>query len=740
MQINVTFDASVNSAPAAFKTAVNYVVGILDAAFTNNVTINIKVGWGEVGGRTIDPGDIGESETAIAPSYNFTTITSALLANANSPVQAAADTTLPPTDVTNGGVFDIGRAEAKALGLVAANDSGNDGWVGFASVDDNGNPIDWSFTPNVKPSAGQYYLIGTVEHEIAEVLGRHSILGGTGDHYTNAYGVEDLFRYSAPGVRQLSPGGTHSTGYFSIDGGLTNLGNWNADPNSGDLGDWYSGFGPAGGGPGPAGNDAFNDFSFDGVINPLTQSDLTVMNVLGWNPSEPANFVINGETYFIASGNTVGHLVVEPGGKLVVGAGGISEAALLDGGDGQIFLGGTADDTMIDTGSTLTVASGATLNGVVIAGGTLDLKDGALTATTPIAFHGPGGTLDIEAATAPSNIISGFVAGDSIDFIGAPVGAHPAWQLLAGNVLSIFEHNKTYLFQFDPSQDFSGQTFHVTGDGSGGTLVFLDPAVLSVTTSGSGIAAGTGDLNAGHLVTLTLNTNEAINVDTTGGTPTLTLNDGGVASYTGGSGSNALTFAYTVASGQNTPDLAVTAVNLNGATAQDANGHDAILAGAVGNPAGTLQIDTTAPLQTGIEVTPANTSVVPGATITITLNFSEPVVVTGGSPTLTLNDGGAAVYDAAATLALGNADKLVFDQLVPPSPVATLMLSVSSLDTHGAVVSDLAGNPADVSHVTASFPGTAVNVELPFFVGTPDQGASSVQTQVALAPSDFHLL
>ncbi len=49
-----------------------------------------------------------------------------------------------------------------------------------------------------------------------------------------------------------------------------------------------------------------------------------------------------------------------------------------------------------------------------------------------------------------------------------------------------------------------------------------------------------------------------------GGTPTLTLNDGGTATYTGGSGTNALTFSYTVAAGQNTADLAATAVNLNG--------------------------------------------------------------------------------------------------------------------------------------------------------------------------------
>ena len=82
------------------------------------------------------------------------------------------------------------------------------------------------------------------------------------------------------------------------------------------------------------------------------------------------------------------------------------------------------------------------------------------------------------------------------------------------------------------------------------------PSVSSVATSGTGITAGTGDLGAGSVVTLTLNMNEAVTV--AGGTPTLTLNDGGTATYTGGTGTNALTFSYTVAAGQNTADLAVT--------------------------------------------------------------------------------------------------------------------------------------------------------------------------------------
>jgi large repetitive protein len=69
-----------------------------------------------------------------------------------------------------------------------------------------------------------------------------------------------------------------------------------------------------------------------------------------------------------------------------------------------------------------------------------------------------------------------------------------------------------------------------------------------VAKSGSGITSGgTGDLGAGQVVTFTVNMSENVTVNTTGGTPTLSLNDLGTATYQSGSGSNALTFTYTVA-------------------------------------------------------------------------------------------------------------------------------------------------------------------------------------------------
>src|SRR5262249_52706958 len=116
--------------------------------------------------------------------------------------------------------------------------------------------------------------------------------------------------------------------------------------------------------------------------------------------------------------------------------------------------------------------------------------------------------------------------------------------------------------------------------------------------------SGNGDLNAGHVVTLTVNMSEVVTV--AGGVPTLSLSNGGTATYTGGSGSSALTFSYTVAPGDDTNDLAVTGASLNGATVSDGAGNSADLSGAATNPAGILQIDTIAPAR------PVVTSIVLG--------------------------------------------------------------------------------------------------------------------------------
>jgi len=142
------------------------------------------------------------------------------------------------------------------------------------------------------------------------------------------------------------------------------------------------------------------------------------------------------------------------------------------------------------------------------------------------------------------------------------------------------------------------------------TLDITAPTVSSVSATGTGIINGSGTIDVGSVVTLTLNTNEKVTVITTGGTPTISLNDGGTATYSGGSGTQALTFTHTVASGQSTSDLTVTAFNVNGASLFDAAGNALNTAGAVANPSGTLVVDTT-PLTasiTAVTPDPRNTS------------------------------------------------------------------------------------------------------------------------------------
>ncbi|MEH2486799.1 beta strand repeat-containing protein [Bradyrhizobium sp. AZCC 2230] len=240
------------------------------------------------------------------------------------------------------------------------------------------------------------------------------------------------------------------------------------------------------------------------------------------------------------------------------------------------------------------------------------------------------------------------------------------------------------------------------------------PAISSIAASGSGIISGSGDLNGGKVVTLTVTFSAAVTVNTTGGTPTLTLNDGGTASYTSGSGGTALTFSYTVAAGQNTADLVISSFNLNGGTIADGSGNAANLAGATNyNPAGTLQIDTTVPTiasitATGTGITNGSGSVSTGQVVTLTVNLSEAVTVntTGGAPTLTLNDGGTASYTGGT-----GSTALTFSYTVAAGQT-TSDLAISALNLNGAVISDGAGNAANLSGATNYNPTGTLQVNL----------------------------
>jgi hypothetical protein len=270
MNLNITYDSStLSTAPATFFTAVNYVANLYDTTFTNNVTVNIEVGYGDLPSDNSVVPPLGESNFYYDYGLSYPHVRQILL-NENAP----GSSTLPST-APIGGNLTINTAEEKALGLIGVS-TALDGSVSIASnatLETLGDS--WSFSPAATPASNQYYIVGTLEHEISEVMGRVSEL-----NLPNEYSVMDLYRYEAAGVRQT---GTGDPSYFSIDGGQTNLDSWNnAQIKSGDLGDWAPHAGPSGilkyAGP-----DAYLNNSLPGQINGLSQTDLTLMAALGWN-------------------------------------------------------------------------------------------------------------------------------------------------------------------------------------------------------------------------------------------------------------------------------------------------------------------------------------------------------------------------------------------------------------------------------------------------------------------------
>src|SRR5262249_25256048 len=98
--------------------------------------------------------------------------------------------------------------------------------------------------------------------------------GGPIGAVSNSYEPLDLFHYATSNHNRTFSGTT--AGYFSPDGGVTNLDDFNTNPN-GDFGDWAA----------SAGNDSFLAFSNHTVANPVSAADLREMNVLGYNEVGP---------------------------------------------------------------------------------------------------------------------------------------------------------------------------------------------------------------------------------------------------------------------------------------------------------------------------------------------------------------------------------------------------------------------------------------------------------------------
>ena len=259
LQIHLLWDPSVAEAPSGFKDSVTAAATTLTQLFSSDEVINLQVGWGEVGGTPISSSDLGASAMS-GYLVDYATVAGAVHAPA-----AANDPT--------GSEFFVATAEAKALGLTSPAASAVDGSIGFGSS--------WSY--GTSPGAigpGQFDLQAAAQHEITEVMGRLGIEGQSVGG-VSAYSPLDLFNFSAPGSLELSGNG----GYFSTDGGHSNLGTYNnAVVTGGDIADWASIVSPAQSGTitATSGFDAFDAFLPPDAAGQITPSDIAEMAALGY--------------------------------------------------------------------------------------------------------------------------------------------------------------------------------------------------------------------------------------------------------------------------------------------------------------------------------------------------------------------------------------------------------------------------------------------------------------------------
>ena len=120
-----------------------------------------------------------------------------------------------------------------------------------------------------------------------------------------------------------------------------------------------------------------------------------------------------------------------------------------------------------------------------------------------------------------------------------------------------------------------------------------------------------------------------------------------------------------------------------------------------------------APYVTGVTTNPASGAEVAGKTVTFTVNMSAAVTVSGGKPTLNLNDGGVATYVSGS-----GTSALTFTYTVSSSDTAVSALAISSTSLNGATVQDTSGNAASLSSAVTTFSNLSVASNAPVTVAT----------------------
>ncbi|MCU8039933.1 Ig-like domain-containing protein [Shewanella sp. SM69] len=235
--------------------------------------------------------------------------------------------------------------------------------------------------------------------------------------------------------------------------------------------------------------------------------------------------------------------------------------------------------------------------------------------------------------------------------------------------------------------DNAGNT-RTQADSSNATVDNVVPAVTSVSVPANATYI------TGQSLDFTVNTSEAIIV---GGTPRIALTLGAstvYASYLSGTGSSALTFRYTVQSGDfDTDGIAIAgSIEANGGTLKEGSGNTLnLVLNSIGSTTAVL-VDAVPPTVSSVTVPTDNTYAV-GDTLSFTVSSTENVTVNtgGGTPRIVLTIGGTTRY--ALYISGSGTSNLVFSYAVQAGDNDTDGIGLaSSIDANGGALLDGAGN------------------------------------------------
>jgi hypothetical protein len=309
-----TFDSSItgNANAAQIEAAINAAIATIDGLYSNKVTIPVTFSYVSLTGNTL-------LQTQVAGYFGdtYTNYVNLLKADAAAnPTNTALATAIAHlgtgtantggTNTVNGGMAIDGAQQAMLSGLTNS--------IEGATIAINSNQ---PFALSGTADSSHYDLVGGLEHELDEVLGG----GGVGSTLNTVasntcnptptsplctqQGSTDLYRYSAPGVGSFTSS-TTTTSYLSIDGGVTQIAQFNQNGNGfpgGDFGD----FAPPGGGSGQLIQNAFNFFGQDEAYT-TSSPEYTMMEAIGWDPvtrtrqvPEPSTLILLGTGLALAA-------------------------------------------------------------------------------------------------------------------------------------------------------------------------------------------------------------------------------------------------------------------------------------------------------------------------------------------------------------------------------------------------------------------------------------------------------